>query len=282
MKESNQYDKIFKENIEAVTLALVEKVLGIAIAHYKKLPLELQRTIERKPDQLLKITDTKGDTFLLQLEFQLADEVGMISRMLEYRALLYRKYGLLVRQYVFFLGDTVPTMPVRLEQEELSFGFHLIRLSQIDYRLFLSSEKGDEVVFAVLGNFGDTETGQASSQIIERLKQTAIDKTELSRRLQQLRILANLRGLSPLIEQIMESILKYIREEDDLLFKKGVQQGKQEGLLEGEAKGIKQGKQEAMLRLLKAGILTTPQLASLFEVSEEFIEQLRQQLDQTR
>jgi hypothetical protein len=31
MKESNRYDKIFKENIEAVTMVLVEKVLGIQV-----------------------------------------------------------------------------------------------------------------------------------------------------------------------------------------------------------------------------------------------------------
>lgn len=67
-QEANRYDKIFKENLEAVTLALVEKVLGIAVASYQKLPLELQRTLERKPDQLLRITDQQGQTFLLHLE----------------------------------------------------------------------------------------------------------------------------------------------------------------------------------------------------------------------
>ncbi len=268
-KEANQYDKIFKENLESVTLALIEKVLNIQVAHYEKMPLELQRTLERKPDQLLKITDKQSNTFLLQLEFQLVDEAT--NRMLEYRAILYRKYELPVRQYVLFLSDTVPTMSTRIEQENLVFAFHLVRISQIDYQLFLSSDKADEVVFAVLGNFGNTNSQQAASQILERLTQTSPDSLELSRHLQQLRILANLRKLSPLIEQIMESITNYIKEEDDYFFKKGERIGKQEGLLEG--------KQEAILKFLKDGILTTKQLASYFDVSEEFVEKLRQQIN---
>lgn len=260
--EANRYDKIFKENLESVTLALVEKVLNIAVASHEKMPVDLQRTLERKPDQLLKITDRQGHTFLLHLEFQLADEPAMVGRMLEYRGILRRKFGLPVRQYVLFLSDTVPVMPVRIEEENLAFGFYLVRLSQVDYRLFLSSDQGDEVVFAVLGDFGDTEPGQAASRIIGRLQQTSTSETELSRHLQQLRILANLRKITPFIEQIMDSIAQYIREEDDFFFKKG----------------RLEGKQETIVKFLKDGLLTTKQLASYFEVSEEFVENLRKQL----
>ncbi len=74
--------------------------------------------------------------------------------------------------------------------------------------------------------------------------------------------MANLRKLTPLIEQIMDSITEYIREEDDFLFKKGEQKGKQ----------------EAILKFLKDGILTSKQLASYFEVSEAFVEDLRKRL----
>ncbi|MDJ1471117.1 hypothetical protein [Xanthocytophaga flava] len=86
-KEANRYDKIFKENLEAVTLSMIEKVLRIDVANYEKIPLDLQRTLERKPDQLLKITNRQGDTFLLQLKFQLVDEVRMVDRMFEYKAI---------------------------------------------------------------------------------------------------------------------------------------------------------------------------------------------------
>ena len=77
---------------------------------------------------------------------------------------------------------------------------------------------------------------------------------------------ANLRKLTPLMEQIMESITEYFKEEDDFFFKKGEQKGKQES------------KQKAIVKFLKDGILTTKQLASYFEVSEELVEELRKQL----
>ncbi|MDJ1496814.1 hypothetical protein QNI19_28020 [Cytophagaceae bacterium DM2B3-1] len=290
-KEANRYDKIFKENLEAVTLSMIEKVLRIDVANYEKIPLDLQRTLERKPDQLIKITDTQGDTFLLQLEFQLVDEARMVDRMFEYKALIWRKYQLPIRQYVLFLSDTVPTMPTHIEQHGLVFFFDLVRLSQIDYQLFLSSDKADEVVFAVLANFGNMEPEKAASQILDRLTQVSPTPLELNRHLQQLRILANLRKLSPFIEQIMESITNYIKEEDDYFFKKGErigeQKGRQEGLLEGlqegeqkgKQKGKQEGKQEAILKFLKDGLLTTKQLASYFDVTEEFVEDLRKSLD---
>ncbi|MDJ1496746.1 hypothetical protein QNI19_27680 [Cytophagaceae bacterium DM2B3-1] len=266
-KEGNQYDKIFKENLESVTLALIEKVLHIQVASYEKFPQELQRTVERKPDQLLKITDKQGYTFLLQLEFQLADEHDMVKRMLEYRGLLRRKYDLSVKQYVLFLSDQEPTMPTQIEEENLRFSFYLVQFSTIDYELFLSSEKGDEVVFAVLGSFGNTQPKQAAERIYQRLNQISTNKVERDRHLQQLRILANLRKLTPFVEIMIESISQYIREEDDFLFKKGKLEGKQEG------------KTDAILKFLKDGILTTQQLASYFDVTEEFVEDLRKNLD---
>ena len=49
---------------------------------------------------LKKITDAFGDTFVLQIEFQVADELGMVYRMAEYYLMLRRKYRLPVRQCV--------------------------------------------------------------------------------------------------------------------------------------------------------------------------------------
>ncbi|MDJ1502763.1 hypothetical protein [Xanthocytophaga agilis] len=270
-KEGNQYDKIFKENLESVTLALIEKVLQIQVVSYEKIKDDLQRTIERKPDQLLKITDQSGITFLLHLEFQLINEPRMVYRMLEYRGMLERKYELDVLQYVIFLSDQKPDMVTHLVKRDLSFKFNIAPLSSIKYELFLSSGKGDEIVFAILGDFGNTSPQQAARQIYERLRDTSTSQLELDRHLQQLRVLANLRKLTDYIETMIDSISKYIKEEDDILFKRGERKGK----LEGEQKG----KTEAILKFLKDGILTTQQLATYFDVTEEFVEDLRKSLN---
>ena len=76
--QSSQYDKIFKENIEAVISSIMQNILKITAVSMEELPDDIQHTRERKPDTLKKITDEKGDTFVLQIEFQVKDEPEMI------------------------------------------------------------------------------------------------------------------------------------------------------------------------------------------------------------
>ena len=77
-RQSAQYDKIFKENIEAVISSIMQNVLEITAVSMEELPDDIQHTKERKPDVLKKVTDTKGDTFVLQIEFQVKDEHEMV------------------------------------------------------------------------------------------------------------------------------------------------------------------------------------------------------------
>ena len=53
----NEYDKIFKENIEAVILPIADKLLGIYATHLEEIPADLQVTLERKPDFTKKALD---------------------------------------------------------------------------------------------------------------------------------------------------------------------------------------------------------------------------------
>ena len=43
---SNEYDKIIRENIEAVILPLADKILGISPTLIEEIPDDLQTTIE--------------------------------------------------------------------------------------------------------------------------------------------------------------------------------------------------------------------------------------------
>src|ERR1700749_1088388 len=99
----NQYDKIFRENLEAALPGLIKNLLGIHVVHTEELPDDIQHTKERKPDVLKKVTDKKGETFVLHIEFQVKDEPKMVLRMAEYFIMLLRKYGLPVRQCVIYI-----------------------------------------------------------------------------------------------------------------------------------------------------------------------------------
>jgi hypothetical protein len=48
--QANQYDKIFRENMEAALPGIIEHLLGLDIVHSEEIPDDIQHTKERKPD----------------------------------------------------------------------------------------------------------------------------------------------------------------------------------------------------------------------------------------
>jgi hypothetical protein len=196
-RQSAQYDKIFKENIEAVISSIMQNVLDITAVSMEELPDDIQHTKERKPDTLKKVTDDKGNTFVLQIEFQVKNENEMVYRMLDYYGMLERKYKIPVKQFVIFLGPDKPTMPTELDRERLKFSFPLVSLSTLDYHIFLNSDKPEEIILGILANFQGENPESALKQILVRVKETTKGDFSLDRYFNQLRVLAQLRNLEP-------------------------------------------------------------------------------------
>ena len=220
-RQSSQYDKIFKENIEAVISSIMENVLEITAVSMEEIPDDIQHTKERKPDVLKKVTDTKGDTFVLQIEFQVRDEPKMVYRMAEYFIMLERKYELPVKQFVIFLGSDNPKMPTELDRERLKFSYPLVSLSTLDYHIFLKSNKPEEIILGILANFKGENPENALKQILVRIKETTKGDFSLNRYFNQLRVLAQLRNLELNLKNAMDSIAEYIKEERDVLYLRG-------------------------------------------------------------
>jgi hypothetical protein len=225
--QANQYDKIFKENIEAVISSIMQNVLEITAVSMEELPDDIQHTKERKPDTLKKITDDKGNTFILQIEFQVKDEDEMVYRMGEYYFMLERKYKLPVKQFVIFLGADNPKMQTELDRERLKFSYPLVSLSALDYHIFLNSDKPEEIILGILANFKGENPENALKQILVRVKETTKGDFSLNRYFNQLRVLAQLRNLEINLKNAMDSIAEYIKEERDVLFLRGLDKGQQ-------------------------------------------------------
>lgn len=58
------FDKILKENIEAVFLPLVEEILEISIKEIFEIKDKIQRTIEREMDFLKRVINQDGKEFM--------------------------------------------------------------------------------------------------------------------------------------------------------------------------------------------------------------------------
>ncbi len=261
-KQVSQYDKIFKENLEAIIPGLLQNVLGITAVLSEELPDDVQHTKERKPDVLKKITDNQGNIYVLQIEFQVADEPEMVYRMAEYYIMLERKYQLPIRQYVIFLGSTTPQMPTRLDRPNLKFDFPLIAFSMLDYRLFLRSARPEEIVLSILANFDGDSTDTALQQIIKRIEETSSGDFSLRKHINQVRVLAQLRNLGVKLKSAMDSIAQFISPEKDAFYLIGQERA-----------------EERFVRsLLTKTDMTVEQLADIAGVSVEFVEQIRQKM----
>jgi predicted transposase YdaD len=275
---AGHYDKILKENIAAIFLPLAEKFLGIHISKSEELKDKVQVTLEKEPD-FIRIVDTHaGERFILHIEFQRADEEGMVYRMQEYYAILRRKYNLPVRPIVFYLGQTVSRMQTRLAPEEVFEGFSLISLNQYASRNLVSSQLPGEIILAILGDFEGQDPLEVVRAILTRLKETNRDEMALRKYIRQLSILARLRNLTTetqkqindmgLIDELIDNIA------EDPLYQEGVLKGIEKGREEGEKR-----MRNLIMKMLKENTLSIEKIAELAEVTVEYVQQVAKELN---
>ncbi|EAY27733.1 hypothetical conserved protein [Microscilla marina ATCC 23134] len=279
---SNQYDKIFKENIGEHFLSLSKTYLGIEVASSEELKDKLQTTLEREADFLRKITTPKGEQMIIQLEFQSTDEQGMAERMQLYFAILRQKYKLPIRQFVIYVGSKPPKMRTRLKPEEVFTGFELLDLRQVSYTQWLESDIPEEVLLAVLGDFQQKKVSTVLKQIISKIVKLIDDPGTLQKYIRQLATFARLRNLVIETEQTLEYMGLTYDIEKDVFYQRGVKKGQQEGIekghQEGIEKGITQGVVKMVIALLKSGKMPLEEVARIAELSVIDVQKMADQI----
>jgi hypothetical protein len=267
-QQAKQYDKIVRENIEAVIPGLMRKILHIEVATAEEIPDDLQHTKERAPDLLKKITDIHGAVFILHLEFQVAPDADMPYRMAEYAIMLARKYRLDIRQYVIFMGNDATQMPTHLRFGRLQYHYPLIVLHKVSYRQFLEqAATPEEAIFALLANFEDTPPETVVRSIIEHIDETTTGGLALEKRVNQLRILSKLRNLAPVIEKVMDSIEKLYTIESDPFYLIG----DKKGVARGISQGISQKEREVVENLLRITTIQPAEIARIAGTTVEYV-----------
>ena len=269
-RQVNQYDKILRENMEAALPGLIKNLLNIHAVHTEELPDDIQHTKERKPDVLKKVTDKKGETFVLHIEFQVKDEPNMVFRMAEYFIMLLRKYALPVRQCVIYIGAGVPAMPVHIHSGPMNFSYQLLALSAVDYHLLLRSPHPEEKMLAILADFGGGDTKRTIENIVRQVITASKGNFSKLRHIQQLRILAQLRNLASENLEIMDSIANYISEEKDILYRRGEKKGME--------KGMEKLTESFVKNLLLNTDFTLAKIAGLANTTEAFVKKVKKNL----
>ncbi len=287
MAKTKSYDRIIRENIEPLVIPLATRLLHLSIPAVEEIPDDLHQTIERKPDFLKKVVHPKAvDDYILHFEFQTADDSEMAERMLEYYALLYRKYRLSVKQYVFYIGAGTSQMQSHILHDALSFRYDLINTSEVNHRLFLNSSVPEEVLLTILGNYGEDNAGTVIQEIIVKLGQLVPRSLRLKRYVKQLEVLSKLRNLQELTIKISEKMALVYDLETDVRFKQGVEQGIERGLERGLEQGIEKGVEQGINqgvdltieRMIRRGKLSHADIAENAGVSIDHVEAIAQRI----
>jgi len=279
LKQAGQYDKIIRENLEITLPVIIRDVLGLDIAESEELPDDIQHTKERKPDSLKRVTDAQGKTYILHVKFQVKDEIEMVYRMAEYSIMLMRKYKLPVKQYLIFLKDIKPAMPVMIDTDNHKYSFSLIRIADANYRLFMKADNPEVKMLAILANFGKEENYAAVKSIVDGIKVFTKSDFAESRYFKQLRIFTQLRkNLEQELEKAMITVSEFFKKENDFLYKRGEANGLEKGIEKGVEKGEEKKSHAVVENLLSELGLSDEQAARIAEVSVEYVAKIRASL----
>jgi hypothetical protein len=182
--------------------------------------------------------------------------------MLLYHAFLHYQQRLPIRQFVVYVGKDKPAMDQRLESHSISYRYELVDLRSFPYQTFLESSQGQEVLLAILADFGGEPAELIAQRILLKLAQLTDSRLQLEQRVLQLVRLVVLRNLSTTVFKSVKNMALNINIREDALY------------LEGQA----EGKEKTALNMLKEGF-SPETVARLAELPVERVAQLKLELD---
>lgn len=106
--------------------------------------------------------------------------------MFVYAGLIYKIYRLPLRQIVFYIGNDPVNMPNKLSMPTFEYNFDLIDLQSISYKEFISSNIPEEVLLAILCNFGEVQAEMVVEEIFIKLRSLQESNLNFQRSARQL------------------------------------------------------------------------------------------------
>ncbi len=235
------------------------------------LPTALPST-ELRVDFLARLEDES----ILHMEFQSFNDTNMPWRMLRYYTAIVEKYKTHnIKQLVVYVGNEKLRMKSFLKIKNLVFKYEILDIRQIDCKILLESQDPADRIMACLCKVEDER------YLIEKLVETMEGMEEEQRKdyIMKLLTLTELRpNLRIKLTEEVKPMPIVVRPEDirlskrklrkDILYRLGLEEGKQIGLEEGKQigfhegeiigieKGRKIGHEEGFLKALQDTVLT--------------------------
>jgi hypothetical protein len=262
---ANNYDRIFKENIESLLLPLLKKLLGLNPQKMSPIDAKMQVTQEAEMDHIRRVVhDDPEQDYGLQIEFHISDE-DLRKRNLLHYALFHQITGLPLRQIMIYGGMLM--YPNHIHQNQLSLSglelhFEVIVLKQIPKEQFLQSEIPEEVVLAILCDFGEDQPENVVRLILQQLQRILRKSNRIKKFQKQLLILSRLRKMELIVKNQVEAMTIHYDIETDGLFLQGIE------------KGIELEKQEFIHKLWLLQEFSLEKIALLVDASKEHVNEV--------
>jgi hypothetical protein len=260
---ANSYDRIFKENIEPLQLPLLAKLLGLVPPKLAAIEAKMQVTQEAEMDSIRRVVhpDSALD-YGLQIEFHLSDEDLRWRNLLHY-GLFYQITKLPLRQIVIYGGTVSPKKITEniLELSGLRLAYEVIVLKDIPKETFIHSDIPEEVILAILCDYGTDKPESVVRIILQNLKKILRNSEKIRKYHKQLLVLSRLRKVELIALKEIEAMNIHYDIETDGLYLQGVEKG-----IELERK---EKEREFTLNLWKLQAFPVRQIASLSGTSEQ-------------
>ncbi|SDF14868.1 Putative transposase, YhgA-like [Thermoanaerobacter thermohydrosulfuricus] len=133
-----KYDLAFKNMFSGLTSDAINYFLKIEYQKLEELNIEFPIIESRESDMIFKCITKEGNPLAVHIEFQSNNDDEMPYRMLEYAALIMRKYNLKPYQVVIYVGENELNMSDNLnfsfnEKNFLRYNYRIIDVSKIKF-----------------------------------------------------------------------------------------------------------------------------------------------------
>ncbi|MFM9965216.1 MAG: Rpn family recombination-promoting nuclease/putative transposase [Planctomycetaceae bacterium] len=271
------HDQIFKLLIEAffrefLWLFCPIEAAQIDFQHVEFLREEIFTDVRRgrrkRLDLVAKVRLKRGGEryILVHFEFEASHkDQDFPRRMYEYFSLLFLRHGLPIVPIAVFSDASDWTVPVPdffeltlSPKSRVRFDYHLIKLSQLDYRHFLESD--NPLAFALMAKMKYTrrERVRLKADFLRLILRAGIDPARQSLLLEFVETYMPLVPTEQIqfiqlvqIDETYQEVKQMVTTYEKTGIKKGRKEGIKEGRKEGMEKGMEKGRLEALTLLLE-------------------------------
>lgn len=208
--------------------------------------------------------------YIIQIEFQTNTDRKMVTRMLDHYSMLLNHYGLMVRQFVIFIGNGKPNMPMEIQHPELQFRYRIVNLRHIDCDVFIHSQKPEEIILGVLADFKGQNSLSVIQSILHNLMKTVRSSRSLRKYCTQLEILSKLRNLQPQTIQQIEAMPITYDITTDIRYQQGIEQGIEQGMSLKTRKTVE--------KMLAGNRFSLREIADISDVSIDYVIKVQNEL----